>query len=348
MNILFITRKYPPAVGGMETFSASLARAFGSEMDVLALRHKRQYHLIWWMPLTLLRVLFRGRRYDVIHFGDGVLALIGVIARWWCCRPISITVHGLDVTYHRFFYQSLIWPALRTFDRIICVSNATAQIVKQHGIVPKRVVVIPNGIVTERWMLRQTATTTGKFLTVGRLVPRKGVLWFVSEVMPKLPSNVTYHIVGCGPEENHIRAAIEHNNLHDRVIIHGHVSDEKRNALYVKSGALLLPNIARRNDIEGFGIVALEAGACGLPTIAADIEGLRDAIIDGVTGFLVESCSVSAWIDRIERFLQEQPLSPEAIRRAVEERYSMGAIVEEYRKEFNTLRSTTNGKRSIV
>lgn len=347
MKILFITRKFPPAIGGMETFSAALAHEFGSDMDVLALRRHSQFHLVWWLPLTLCRAVWRGRSYDVVHFGDGVLAIMGVLLRRWCQRPVTITLHGLDITYHRFLYQRYIWWALRQYDRLICVSETTARVVRAHGIDATRVVVIPNGITVQDWPVRN-ANTPPKLLTVGRLVPRKGIAWFVDEVMPHLSPPTTYHIVGTGQEESAIRTVIAKHQLEERVIMHGRVDDLTLKKLYRQSSAFIMPNVEWPNDMEGFGIVILEAGAVGVPVIASRLEGLTDAVIDGVTGFLVESRRVSAWQATIERVLREPHFIPEQIRAAVHTHFHWSAIAVTYRTEFNRLISHHHGESTTI
>lgn len=340
MKVLFITRKYPPSIGGMETFSAALAREFWTDMDVIAWGG-RQVHIVWWLPLTLIRAVWRARRYDVVHCGDGVVALIGVMIRWLSRRPVSVTVHGLDIVYHHFFYQRYIWWALRYFDRVMCVSAATAKIVQSHW--PSApVVIIPNGITVADWPLQQQPPAK-QLLTVGRLVPRKGVAWFVAEVMPQLPSDITYHIIGHGPELAHIQQIIAQKQLGERVRLRGHVADAELKLAYLASAVLIMPNITQPNDVEGFGIVALEAGAVGVPVIAARLEGIPDAIIDGVSGILVESRSVSAWLAALQRVLEHSPFTAAAIRSAVQRRFSWSVVAASYREQFKQLRTSSHG-----
>lgn len=338
MRILFITRKYPPSIGGMQTFSAALAAELKDEMDVIALG-RSSMHVLWWLPYAFAQILWCGRRYDVIHLGDGVIALLGVLAKWWTHKPVTITVHGLDLTYQRFGYQHYIWWALQYFDRIICVSTATADIARQK-INSAKISIIPNGIRVADWPepTAIVARLPKQLLTVGRLVPRKGVAWFIAEVMPLLPNDMTYHIVGIGPQADVIRAVIAQHQLEQRVIMHGRVSDQVLKELYQTSAAFIMPNIQQPNDMEGFGIVALEAAMTGLPVIAADLEGLHDAVIDGVTGFLVESRSVSAWRATIQKLTEQPIFTPATMRAAVIQRFSWQVIAEAYRQTFNHLR----------
>jgi glycosyltransferase involved in cell wall biosynthesis len=136
-------------------------------------------------------------------------------------------------------------------------------------------------------------------LTVGRLVKRKGVLWFVEEVVPRLGDDFVYIVVGVGPELGAIRAGVQRHGLQERVILAGRHPDRLRNCLLNTADAFIMPNITVPGDVEGFGIAAIEAGACGLPVVAAGIQGIRDAVIDGVTGHLVGERDAEGFLDRI-------------------------------------------------
>jgi glycosyltransferase involved in cell wall biosynthesis len=83
-----------------------------------------------------------------------------------------------------------------------------------------------------------------------------------------------------------------------------------------------MPNISIPGDVEGFGIAALEAGACGLPVIAANIQGIRDAVIDGVTGYLVGEQDVEGFLSRI----QGLDLNRRRVRSEVAGRFSWNKI----------------------
>jgi glycosyltransferase involved in cell wall biosynthesis len=83
------------------------------------------------------------------------------------------------------------------------------------------------------------------------------------------------------------------------VCLLGYISDEEKNCLYRISDLFVMPNISVDGDQEGFGIVALEAGSYGIPTIATDIEGIRDAILDGKTGRLMKERETQAFLDAI-------------------------------------------------
>lgn len=346
--VLFITRKYPPNVGGMENFSAGLAKALGNQFVVLALRYS-QVHLLWWLPLTLLRAIWISRKVDSIHIGDGVLAWLGIILRQITRKPVSITVHGLDLTYSKFGYQKYIWSALKRFTTIIAVSKNTENILTEHGIAKSCSTVIPNGVDIEYWNFPHSKIPLANILpdtlpdspfviiTVGRLIQRKGVAWFVEQIMALLPKRVVYVIVGSGPEQERIQKTIDQLGLHKQVYMVGRVNETVLKHIYGAADIFVMPNIEISNDVEGFGIVAIEAGACGLPVLAANVEGMQDILVDGSTGFLVESASTTAWKQAISGVLDQVPLNSERIKSLTAQRFSWEKVAAQYQEIFKTL-----------
>lgn len=345
MRILFITRKFPPQIGGMEKFSADFYQLFKSQCTLLAL-HGKQINLVWWLPYAFIRGLWLARQVEVIHLGDGLLAGLGVLLHWLTRKPISITVHGLDVTYQKFGYQNYIWRALKKYNAIICVSEATQKIVLQHHIPADRVSVIAHGINVNDWQGERSREILGTLLSqvdfinktillsVGRLVERKGVNWFVREVMPKLAERFVYLITSTGPELQKIKTSIRELKLEQKVFLLGEVNNTTLRQLYLSADWFVMPNIGVENDMEGFGLVALEASASGTPVLAANLEGVRSAVVDGRTGFLVESGDAEVW----KRTLESQiTLINTDVTDAVRGEFSLEQVKQNYLIVFNKL-----------
>ncbi|MBI4407819.1 MAG: glycosyltransferase family 4 protein [Candidatus Kerfeldbacteria bacterium] len=326
MRILFITRKYPPSIGGMETFSYGFSQALGADCTVLNVKAK---------PWAILQCFWMAKQYDVIHLGDGVLAGLGVLLKWWSRKPVTVTIHGLDVTYRRFGYQRYIRWCLPKLSAVCCVSQATATVT------PVPSTVIPNGITIADWPVNSELGKNRCLLFVGRLVERKGCAWFLEQVLPKLDKAIHFHIVGTGPELERCQLLVERLKLKDRVRFHGIVSSANLAKHYCNAQALVMPNIAVPHNMEGLGMVALEAGACGLPVVAADLEGMKDVVIDGTTGLLVESGNVTAWIKAIQHSMDtmNQPFSASVIRQTVADRFDWHTVKQHYLDLFYGLSS---------
>ena len=164
-------------------------------------------------------------------------------------------------------------------------------------------------------------------------MPRKGVAWFVANVMPLLPDDVLYLVAGEGPDRPRVLEAIQQYKLGDRVELLGAISDEDLETLYHGADLFIMPNVPVANDMEGFGLVMLEAGLCGLPTIASRLEGIADVIAEGENGHLVPSGDAEAFRDAIMRYYSDDEALARArslTREVTSSRFGWDAVVDRY------------------
>jgi phosphatidylinositol alpha-1,6-mannosyltransferase len=315
MRVLFVTRKYPPRVGGMESLSYGLTTGFPGPKTIIALG-RSQKHLVWFLPYAFARVALTGHRYDVICLGDALLSAVGLVPRVLFKRRIAISVHGLDLTFPNRLYQAYLKHFLRA-DVFIANSESTRRLAEARGLEPVRTITI--GVPEQYFRLARVPVLEPELerlragrvllLTVGRLVRRKGVAWFVRHVLPKL-SGVLYVVVGVGPERDAILRAARETGMTENLCLLGKVSEARLLELLGGCDVFVMPNIEVPGDVEGFGIVAIEAAASGLPVVAARLEGIPDAIADGQNGHLIESGNAAAFVEVLE------PLTRDAAERA--------------------------------
>ncbi len=272
----------------MQLYARELLRGLRkrNEIDVRVVGYRGS---VWLLPFflcfALLRTLFfRGTH---VHFGDALSACCVPIVRFF--RPrlrLSVTVYGLDLTYPHFFYQRMIRACLPQVDRIVAISRSTALEAENRGVASDRIAVIPCGIDCDV-SVRKEATSAHDLLLLGRQIPRKGTRWFLSAVVPRLLvlyPDLRVTIGGDGSELPMIRSDIERLGLSSCVHAFGSVSEEKKNVLYGEAGLFVMPNIEIAGDMEGFGLVCVEAAARGLPVVAARLQGIEDAVIEDQTG----------------------------------------------------------------
>ena len=344
-RILFITRNYPPKVGGLETYSYNLIKEFQAHESVHKITLSKSIkHLLWFFPYSFFRALYLIRKYSVqsVHLCDGLLSPLGVLLKHLTGVKVTATIHGLDITYKNQFYQSLIPWCIARLDRVVCVSHSTRDECVRRIIPCPKCTVIPNGIRPDQLYLKQSKNELRRKLenligisiknkkvlfTIGHLVKRKGVAWFVENVMPRLEGSCLYVVAGEGPERRTIQEIVDRYNLQDRVLLLGEVSDENRKFIYNASDIFIMPNITVPGDVEGFGIVALEAGSCGLPVVASNIQGLRDAVIHRKTGYLVEEGDVGGFVGKIT----DMNLDKDQIREIVNSTFDWAKIYKDYR-----------------
>jgi len=220
-----------------------------------------------------------------------------------------------------------------------------------RGIPEKKFVFVPNGVDTEKYIGDYTKKDLEKILgkrldnkkiilTSGRLAKRKGVAWFVKNVLPELPENTIYVIAGDGPDKKNIEQAVKDSRQSERAKILGFVSDKTRNILFNTCDIFVQPNIKVAGDMEGFGVTMIEATTCKMPVVASGIEGIKDAIKDGENGFLVESGNANAWVAKVNELLSDDEFRKkfgEKARQYAVENYRWEKIAKRYIKVISNL-----------
>jgi glycosyltransferase involved in cell wall biosynthesis len=140
---------------------------------------------------------------------------------------------------------------------------------------------------------------------LGRLVRRKGFRWFVEQVLPATANEVHYLVAGGGPEAGAIIEAARAAGVSDRVHLLGQVGNHLRDQLFFGCDLMVQPNIRVPNDVEGFGLVIIESTLRGTPVVAASLQGIKDAVVDRVTGLLVPTESSSDWCELIVKLTSD-------------------------------------------
>ena len=321
-RLWMLSRKHPPSVGGMQQLSLHLVQGLSARMPVTAITWG---HGAWglpvflaWAQLRLVLGLMSGR-VGLLHLGDPALAALGWLPRL-AGVPVFATVHGLDITHPAPWYQAYLgrffWGRMAAY---ACISRHVQSLVTGHGIAPALAPVIAPGIALDTPAAADAVAARGaadagiapgrgdaagvRLMCLGRLVERKGVAWFLDTVAPdwfaRHPES-RLDIVGDGPLRSRIDALAADPRLRGRVTVHGEVDARRKRALLAAADLVLVPNVPVPGDAEGFGIVCLEAGAAGAWVLAADIEGLRDAVVDGANGQHVAECDAAAWRAALE------------------------------------------------
>jgi glycosyltransferase involved in cell wall biosynthesis len=305
-----------------------------------------------WLPLFLgysaLLILANAIRGKILllHLGDPALAPLGRLAKL-CHVPVCVTVHGLDVTYPHWLYPFWLRIFLRDFDAYICISSAARVAAIAKGVPASRAQVIGVGV-TAPGETGSAVREQDLLLFVGRLVKRKGLEWFVRAVLPRIAQRrdaVRLVIIGAGPERSAIQKAATGAGVDHRITWLGAVPESERMTWLSRAAVCVAPNVHVHDDIEGYGVVALEAAAAGCALVAADLEGLRDAIVDGQGGRLVPSEDADVWTAAIVELLDDRAgavaLGERAREWARSER-NWENVCERYESIFNELEHRTH------
>ena len=340
----------------MQTLSAHLAREFSNRADTIVIAWGRsQAFLPYFLTSAFVRALYAivFGRAEHVHLGDALLAPLGVLLRGTSRVSVSVTVNGRDIAFDSAPYQFLVPRCLARLDSVVCVSRAIAHECTRRGVPRDRCVVIPNGVDPDELNYDTSRENLARILgrdldghqvlvTVGRLVKKKGVEWFVHQVLPLLPASVLYVVVGDGPERRAIEEAIKRRRLEARVVLLGAVLNDDPLLRIVYEGAdlLVMPNAHIPGDFEGFGIVAVEAAGAGLPVVASRVDGIEDAVLEGRTGHLVTPGAAEEFATRIRACFTEESLDRDAVRSAAKAQFGWQRIGALYMKAMEDARSS--------
>lgn len=346
MKILFLTRVHPPVIGGLENQSHNLVNNFKkiNKETFVIVNTKGKKALPWFLPIAYLKALnlIKKEKITHLHLSDGLMAIIGAGLRRKTGVKTIVTIHGLDITFQNKLYQKMVPKRINELDKVICVSENTKKECLKKGIDKNKIVVVSNGVNVNEFFLKESKKDLREnlskeininlknkkvLLTTGRLVKRKGVGWFVSNVMPELGNDYVYLISGDGEEKENIEGAIKKHKLENKVYLLGKTGFKVLKLLYNSADLFIMPNIYVPGDVEGFGLVAVEAGSCGLPVVASNIDGIPAAVIEGKTGYLVKERSVEKFFEKTKK---AEKLNPEKIREIVKQKFSWEDIVKRY------------------
>jgi asparagine synthase (glutamine-hydrolysing) len=315
-NILLLTLQTFSATGGIQKMSRTMAQA------IQQIAAKRQWDFNLWSgydhsddlnsvytPVTnfkgfdknrwlfALKSAAKGTKSDVIILSHINLAMIG-----WAVKIVNpkcevwLVAHGIEVWRPLKLFKKRI---LSTCDKIVCVSNFTMQkMISMHDVNPAKCVVLNNALdpfiilptnfaKPEYLLNRYNLSPKNKIVfTLTRLASTeqyKGyeqVIKAVSELKNDFPE-IKYILSGKydNAEDCRIRQLIKHHAVEDQVIVTGFISEKELEDHFLMADLFVLPS-----KKEGFGIVFIEALACGLPVICGNEDGSLDAIRNGELG----------------------------------------------------------------
>lgn len=283
----------------------------------------RKRRLQWFAYLATLRLR---RGIGLVHCGvalpDG---MTGLLLKRTLGLPYVQYVFGLEIARPalRLWTRERIGWVLGEAERVVAISRATARLAVRLGARPDRIVLVPPGVdvgvyhpdpeAGARVRQRHGLDDRRVILTLGRLVARKGhdlVIRALPRVLEAVP-DVVYLIAGDGPDRERLETLARELGVAGRLVFAGRVPDEEVVAYYNAADVLAMPSREEpeKGDVEGFGIVFLEANACGKPVVGGRSGGVMDAVSDGVTGFLVDPQDPAELASRLVELLQDPDLA---------------------------------------
>ena len=344
-SLLISGQDFPPRKGGISNYMASVAEALGPEQvccltsvrangatgesePARTYRRPAAFAKPWHIQApgfsaAMTEILLR-ERPQVAQIATVHDAHMGMWLRRWFNIPYVVYAHGneiLGVSQSDWQKPRL---SLMNADRILAVSRFTAQLLGEIGVPAEKIEIIHPGCDIHHFHPREPnpdlrdkllggKVNSRVILSVGNLVSRKGhdvVIKALPLLMEKIP-DVVYLIVGDGGYRKELEDLAAALGVRERVILAGQVSHQSLPDVYALSDVFIMPSRAQLEscDVEGFGIVFLEAGACGKPVIAGRSGGVEDAVLDGVTGILVNPVDVDDVANALTQVLSDTGLA---------------------------------------
>jgi phosphatidylinositol alpha-1,6-mannosyltransferase len=338
---LLVTRNFPPLLGGMEKVNQRLLEALqpawqtalcgpaGSAQYVAAQTEVKQCR-VELLPQFLtatawhaLRLAWR-RKPEWVIAGSGLTAPIAWLASRCAGGRVAVYLHGLDIVAPSRVYQWLWLPFIRRCDLVLVNSANTAMLAQNRGVDPGITHVLHPGTyvptlyegAAHAFRAHHGFGQRPLLLSVGRLTQRKGLVDFVMKALPTVAASypdVLLVVIGdeasdalharAGSERERILDAARMGGVEKNLRFLGRCDDSTLSAAYQAADVHVFPVLELPGDVEGFGMVALESAAHGLPTVAFAVGGVPDAVLDGHTGILVEPGNYTALGEAVIRQL---------------------------------------------
>jgi glycosyltransferase involved in cell wall biosynthesis len=210
MNILVVSHKYPPSIGGMQTQCFELVQGLKKHHEVHECIYRGKGSNViflltaWWKSMKIMKKV----HVDMVYANDGLMAFCLTPLYWFKKPKMAVTIHGLDVVFPLKFYQRWLKKYLSRFAGVIAVSDPTSEELKNRGIVQNQTV-IRNGFAPgEKSQMKPVdkkaiadklgvnISSKKMLVSIGRSVRRKGFSWFIENVLPNLDEEVIYVIIG--------------------------------------------------------------------------------------------------------------------------------------------------------
>lgn len=313
-----ITSKTPDSDDFDKTYPSTIHRINFSRYSFL-----KPESLLLYLNLLLSGFLVTIRNnFHSIHAGRVLPeGLIAIILSKICGKPCLIYAHGEEITtWTQPNKQKFSKYVYKKADAVIANSSFTRDLLINLGVRPERIHLIHPGVDLNVFRanldtggLKNKHKLQGKkiIFSVGRLSRRKGFDQVIRAMPAVLRTEPSAHYVlgGIGRDEEYLHALIEEAGVAGNVTMLGKISDAELPYWYNACDLFIMPNRKVGEDTEGFGMVFIEAGACGKPVIAGKEGGTGDAVIDNVTGLRIDGDSVDDVSSAILRILGDKQLA---------------------------------------
>lgn len=295
----------------------------------------------FYLALTLLYMFFgtisiiklvKKEHFDIVHIHWPFPHIIfGAFAKVAGQTRLFSTFYGVEIRWLKKKFPFLQKPVSLLLNKSDCISAISTHTAKElYSITDQTIPIIPFSAVIVKG--KGDIKDNQEIIFVGRLVERKGIKYLIralSEIKDDIKHKLI--IIGDGPERQALEELTRQFKIEDRVKFTGRISDENLYRYYRYCSFLVLPAVYdKKGDIEGLGVVLIEAMSHLKPVIASSAGGITDVVEDGVNGLLVPPGDVSALAQAIRTLATDTKLRKEMGERAkksIDERFNWDKIV---------------------
>jgi phosphatidyl-myo-inositol dimannoside synthase len=336
-RILFCSTEYPPDTGGLGTYIYEMARGLhelGWEVEVVTLQQFTSEDQInsfnAQQPYKIHRLQHKNDvktiRHAVTHFRPDFVIATDLPCTWHCWRvcvqkniPLIAIGMGSEFRQSPYLRRLLKQLVYNTCFHIVPISHYTAALMRKIGIAPRgQTIIYPGGDANlnrpnvDSDFLRERYNLSAKkvLLTMGTLSPRKGqdvVLKALPTILQKHP-DVNYVMVGRDRTEGQFARLAHELDVEKAVTFTGMIPDREKAAFYNLAEVCLITSRNTPGDVEGYGIVVIEAALCGRTTIGTYGTGVEETMIQGETGILIPQNTPTDTAAAVIRLLDDDAL----------------------------------------
>jgi len=346
---LFIVNDFPPILGGQSNYYFNLCTAFPQEeLIILAPLCKgaqsfdaehplpiiRRAYLIpifgmekmakILLPLFYSLSIIKKEKIKVVHCGHVLsTGVVGLILKKLLKIPYIVYTHSADILEFQKYglIKNLLKSILNNASKISCNSRFTYGKLLELGVPEAKIQLIypktnfekfNKPLRIESFQTKYSLAGKKVILSVNRLIERKGnevMIQAMPEVLAEIP-NAVYVIGGQGYYESQLRRRVKELQLESKVIFVHDLSDEDIIKLYKCCDIfVMLSRTLKEDDTEGFGVVFLEANACGKPVIGGRSGGIPEAVAEGESGLLVDPLNIKEIAEKVISLLKDSSLA---------------------------------------
>ena len=358
---LIVTRSFPPELGGMQSLMWGLTKQMSKNFMIKVFADYQENHKEFDKKENFsiervggIKFLRKIRKAQLVNEFLKENKVQGILADHWKSLELINTdkkkyclIHGKEINHPKgSSLNKRVIKVLNNLEIVIANSQYTKDLAINNGVIKEKIKVINPGVNPVKELNKNSLgkvesllkVKTPRLITVSRFDKRKNhekVIMALRNLKQQYP-NIVYICIGYGDEEQNLKKLVQELNLNSQVMFFKDISNDLKNALLAKSDIFVMPSTIHKTSVEGFGIVYVEAGQYGVPSLGGKDGGASDAIDHDKTGLICDGnnlddiySSLNSMIEN-KRYLDLGKNSKEYV-----SKFEWQKIFEEYKKILN-------------